>query len=299
MKYYEIAVATTTEGSELVADVMNEIASDGVVINDRNDLKISQWDYADEGLFDSYDATVRVSAYVRPELLSTSLAFLRSGLSRLQNCGSLEVCVREVDDKDWLDVWKKFYNPVPIGDVIICPAWLSDNNPKNVLIDTGLAFGTGQHETTSMCVELLQRFELTSKTVLDIGCGSGILGLTAIKLGAAKSTFVDNDSQATETTLANAKLNGFEKACEIISGNLADSVVGTFDVVTANLTVPILTLLYPDIDKCVHDGSIIILSGILSELADQIINSYGSKFEIIERLDKGCWTAFMLKVNKK
>lgn len=289
MKYYEIAVGTNTVDSELIADVVDTFTgNNGVIIVDRNDLNVPSWDYVEEGLLEKYDEKVLVKGFVEPDNLNVAVQNIKNQLEKYQ-IKYIDVSVRLVDDETWLNEWKKYYFPVTIGNIIVCPVWLDDKNEKNVLIDTGLAFGTGQHETTSMCISLMQKIDLVGKSVLDVGCGSGVLGLSAIKLGCQKVTFVDNDSQATETTSLNAKLNNYEKYCTIICDNLTDKINEKFDVVLANLTAPILEILVNDIDKVVKKGTHIILSGILNELSNSIEQKYG-KYTLVDKEVKGIWT---------
>ncbi|HPG92092.1 MAG TPA: 50S ribosomal protein L11 methyltransferase [Clostridia bacterium] len=292
MKYYEITVTTNHQNSDIVADIMNEITGDGVCIVDREDLAVETWDYVEENLVENFPKEVFVKGYCALEKIDKIIADLRNSLGKM---GVTEIVSQILDDEIWKDEWKKNYYPVPIGNVIICPVWLDDGKAENVLIDTGLAFGTGQHETTSLCVELLQKIEVANKTVLDIGCGSGVLGLCAAKLGAQKVTLIDNDDLAADTAKRNIALNNFEKICLAKQGNLADDTNEKYDIVLANLTAPILTELRKGIDNVVKKGTYLILSGILNSYCVDVEKAY-SAFCLQEKIVKGEWCALMYKV---
>lgn len=295
MKYYEITVKTTHENSELIADLMYEVTNDGVSIVDREDLNASAWDYVEEGFIESFPSDVLVKGYCAVDALDVTVTTLNNRIIQMKTLGEPKIEAKLLDDDVWKDEWKKNYFAIPIGKVIICPVWLDDGNPKNVLIDTGLAFGTGQHETTSLCVELMQTKELIGKSVLDVGCGSGILGLCAAKLGAKSVALVDNDSQAAETTEQNISLNKLNADFQVFCGNLTDCVSGQFDFVFANLTAPILLELAKSIEKVVKKGTILILSGILNTYCKQVEAAYSS-YKLVKKLEKGEWSALCLEV---
>lgn len=160
----------------------------------------------------------------------------------------------------------------------MCPRWLTPDDSQKGLpvlyLDSGTAFGTGQHETTSMCIKLIDEADVCGQEVLDVGCGSGILGLSALLKGASRAVFTDIDSQATEATLENARLNGLEDRCEIICGDLAKDVKGRFPVVFANLTADILYLLAEGIGSVTLPGGRLVLSGILNDRADKVEQAF-------------------------
>lgn len=297
MKFYQIAIQTSHQNVELVADVAFTVTGEGVVIVDKEDFdSISTWDYVEQGLEKQFDQGVFVKCFCNLDELSRVLAELESGVRKVDEAAAKTFALSEIDDEQYKDNWKKYYLPVPVGALTICPVWLDNGEDRNVLIDTGLAFGTGQHETTYMCALLLQGVNLKGKTLLDVGCGSGVLGLCGAKLGAKKITMVDNDEQATETAEKNAALNGMLPVCNIVNGNLTDSVKGRFDCVVANLTAPILALLFNDISKVVKSGTDIILSGILDTYCERITKLYEQKFTLISTEEKGEWRALHLRV---
>ncbi|MCM1043145.1 MAG: 50S ribosomal protein L11 methyltransferase [Corallococcus sp.] len=302
MKYSQITVKTTTEASEIVAYFLQEVCLDGVGIYDPRDLNESSWDYVDESAKSVYSDEVEVKGYCSKENTDSVLCFLRKSFENIEgvNVGSLQTEVCEVDGDAWVNEWKRFFTTIDIGNIVICPEWITPDDKqkhKKVLkLETGVSFGTGQHETTSMCVELMQKFALKGKSVLDVGCGSGILGLCALLLGARNATLTDIDAQATEVAQSNAKLNLLQRECKVIQTGLTEGVEGKFDVVFANLTADILYLLAEVIDKSVKSGSKVILSGILNDRADRVIAAFEKKgMRLIEKLSRGEWTALLME----
>jgi ribosomal protein L11 methyltransferase len=302
MKYNEITVSTTTEACEIVAYFMDEVSIGGVSIVDKNDLNIDSWDYVDDSLAASYTSGVLVKGYCLTEDTDSVLCFLREKFADLdhESSGSLEITIATVDGNSWLAKWKESFVPLNIGKKLcICPEWLepSDAEGRRILkLDSGIAFGTGQHETTSMCLELLETVPVATKTVCDVGCGSGILGLAALLLGSKHATMVDIDSQATDAARYNAQLNSLAEKCTIVTGNLCDGVTGTFDIVLANLTAEILYILAADIGKIVKSGTVLILSGILTDRAAKVTDCFTQQgFQLKTRTDQGSWTALLME----
>jgi len=296
MDFTEITVFTNSENAEVVAYFLQEVCLDGVTILDKNDLyQNASWDYKDDSADMVYADEVMVKGYCNVEDTNSVLTFLRQNLSNLVNAGSLDIKVGTVDGNAWVEKWKETFRPLETEKLVICPEWQSVETDKTVfLMDSGVAFGTGQHETTSMCLEFLENLDLSNQTVLDVGCGSGILGLCALLLGAKSAELVDIDVQATDVALHNAQINGLDGLCSIKTGNLTEKTTGTFNIVFANLTADILQLLYQDISTVVHSGTTLILSGILDIKLDGIVELYSQKFDVLEIKQKGEWRALKL-----
>lgn len=297
MKYSEITVLTKSESAELVAYYLQEVCMDGVSIYDRKDLfQNSSWDYKDDSAEQVYDEEVKVKGYCEKEDTARVLDFLRQNFQNLADAGSLKVSVSEVEGDAWVATWKETFRPIETQKLVICPEWQSVETQKLVLLlDTGVAFGTGQHETTSMCLNFAEQIDLVGKRVLDVGCGSGILGLCALLLGAKSAELVDIDSQATQAATHNAQINGLTEKCSIKTGNLTQQTSGTFDVVFANLTADILALLYADVEKVVAKNTLTILSGILDVKLQEVTELYGKKFDVLQVAEKGEWRALLLR----
>lgn len=298
MKFSEITVRTNSESSEIVAYFLQEVCMDGVSIYDRTDLyQNATWDYKDDSADSAYDTEVQVKGYCEKENTASVLDFLRRNFENLTDAGSLEISVAEVEGDAWVENWKKTFKPIQTEKLVICPEWQSceANGRRVLLLDTGVAFGTGQHETTAMCLAFAEQTELCGKRVLDVGCGSGILGLSALLLGAASAELVDIDSQATDIALHNAQINNLQDLCQIKTGNLTEQTEGKFDVVFANLTADILSLLFADVSAVVSDSTLLILSGILDVKLEEVVGLYSQKFEVLQQRQMGEWRALLLR----
>lgn len=303
MKWQQITVTTTTEGSDLVSSVLYDYGSDGVSIADKNDVlalikEKKNWDYVDDDLLNPGDGKVLVSGFFAEDF---NPAELYSALVALKEdsffpMGAMEVTRSYINSEDWENEWRKYYAPIKIGKTVIVPAWQkyhAENGEIPVYIEPGMAFGTGNHETTSMCVELMQSLDLSCKRVADVGCGSGILGIVALSLGAKNCVFNDIDPLATKATHENLILNGFT-ACDIITGDL---YVGKhkFDVVLANLTADLLLRLKDMLSSLCNKGGKIIISGIINARAEQIYSAFSSDLKPVTVLKRGEWQAMMFE----
>ncbi len=298
MNYLQVTVITTTEASDLVSCILIDEGSEGVTIKDPSDIAelLSGgiiWDYIDDSLFDG-DKRVYVSGFFDEEKDLSGVYFELEKLKK--NCefdvGSLEVTTSVLHSEDYENVWKQYYKPIEIGKVVIVPKWIKREKDEHseVLIDPGMAFGTGNHETTAMCIRLLNDIDLDGKTVCDLGCGSGILGISAVKMGALSCVMTDIDRQAVEAAKANVQLNGVSDKVNVMYGDL---VTGEqkFDVVIANITADVLIRLGSMVGELLNDGGTIILSGIINARAVDVLEAYKS-FTLKERIQDGEWQAF-------
>ncbi len=223
MRYSEIAVYTASSSSDLVAFFLQEVCLDGISIYDKNDLyNNSSWDYKDDVADKPYDENeVIVKGYCNLEDTDQALKYLRESFAGLTDAGSLKIVVGTVEGDAWVAKFKETFKPIETDKLVICPEWESVTTDKlTLLLDTGVAFGTGQHETTSMCLQFAEQLNLVNKRVLDVGCGSGILGLSAILLGADFAELVDIDKQATDIAAHNSQINGLLNKCAIKTGHL-------------------------------------------------------------------------------
>ncbi|MCH5156848.1 MAG: 50S ribosomal protein L11 methyltransferase [Clostridiales bacterium] len=297
MDFSEIAVYTNSLMAEVVAYFLQEVCMDGVSIYDIKDLYDNpSWDYKEDGIELNYSDEVVVKGYCNLEDTDRVLHFLRQSLAELTDAGSLKIVVNTVDGNAWVEKFRETFRPIETDKIVICPEWQSVETSKTVfLMDSGVAFGTGQHETTSMCLEIAEKLDLTDKTVLDVGCGSGILGLCALLLGAKSAELVDIDAQATDVARHNTEINKLTDKCIVKTGNLTEQTQGVFDIVFANLTSDILHLLRQDIAQVVRRNTLLILSGILDVKLDGVLADYSDIFEVIETRQKGEWRALLLK----
>ncbi|MEG1710593.1 MAG: 50S ribosomal protein L11 methyltransferase [Clostridia bacterium] len=302
MEYIEISVKTTTFGSDLVADIFQELTGEGVSIYDKNDLNVPTWDYIEDGLRESYDKEVIVNGYAKKENSEKVLSELAKRFKDLKNLsfdvGSLDISIKITESDTWRDVWKKYFKPIKIKDIVICPMWIdyqAEKTEKIVKIDPGFAFGTGEHETTAMIISFMQDVDIKNKNVIDVGCGSGILGLCAKKLDAKKVVMIDIDEQAYEASEENVQLNGYEKSIEIQCSELSQQKE-CYDVILANLTADILKIISQDICNHTKDESIILISGILISKCEETIKLFTSLgFNLLQKTEQGEWSALKMQ----
>ena len=314
MKFLELTVHTTTEASELVADAMWEFSPHGVTVCDKNDIIALQkdstvfWDYMDDNLT-STDTDVLVKCYVEPDKADTLTHIMGEILNRRAlsegaiNFGTLEEIKREIEGDDWIDVWKKHFRPIHLNKIVVVPEWISYEKQEDeeiVLLDSNMAFGTGEHETTAMCVELMQKYLKAGDTCIDVGCGSGILGIAAAKLGAGYCYLSDLDPIAVESATHNAVKNGVQDKITVAGANLLEGTKVQADLALANITAEVLILLAPSVIGHVKEGGVLILSGIIHERLQAVKEAYETiGFTISEEEERGSWLALVLRKGKQ
>ncbi|MBQ6980613.1 MAG: 50S ribosomal protein L11 methyltransferase [Clostridia bacterium] len=305
--YIEITVETTHLGAELIADALSEFADGGISVSDVQDVidlenAGKSWDYADDSIY-SQSKTVTVKGYVKISEKAQKLADINAALKALKenspfDLGSLTVKEEEIDGDFWREKWKENFKPIHIGGITVVPKWI-DYTPKSgektVLLDSNMAFGTGEHETTSMCVQLLQKYVNAGSTVIDVGCGSGILGIAAARLGAKNVIMTDIDECAVEAANHNVKLNGVKNA-EVYLKNLLDDNAVKGDVIVANIMAEVLIMFASGLKNNLKSGGVVLLSGILTDRLDKVIAAYTAQgFTLLEQEIKGEWAAIALK----
>ena len=303
MKWYEITVNTTSEGTELIADAFFSIGClGGVKIIDKNDIidilnSNLMWDYIDEDIFQKADIA-KVSGFVSEDEFKTKFEEFKK-FAENKNYPIGEITVNEVDDESWYDSWKKYYSPIEIGRYTIVPEWIDypkKDNQIKILIDPGMAFGTGEHESTKMCLKLMSEVDFTDKDVIDVGTGSGILGVAAILSGAKSAYMCDIDSVAVKAAEENAKLNGVKDIVDIELADLLTKQDKKGDIVLANLTAGILIRLSSDLMNHMKDNGILICSGIIHERKQEVIDSFVKNgFKLEKELIMGEWDALQFR----
>ena len=293
MKYKQVTIITTHEEADLAAYAMIEAGSDGACVKDAEDIKEilrseHNWDYYDDSLRNLPRHTYVTGCYDENADLSDLFSTLREFLGR-----DAEITVSVCDSADWENEWKKYYSPLDFGRFVVVPKWMDGNYDKpKILIDPGMAFGTGLHESTGMCLGLLSDMDCKGAEILDVGCGSGILGISALALGAKDCTFIDIDPQAANATQSNLSFNGL--SAEVICGDLASDYKGCADIVLANLTADILIRLRTELPRVMKKGSVIIMSGIIDKRTEEIERAYfgSGLFEKKTEVRKNGWTAY-------
>ena len=302
MKLKKITVDWSTETADTISYILHDCGSMGEVFDDYNDIKSvldeKRWDYADASLF-TPKSGCSVSGFFTME---TDIDTVAKRVNDLRNetyadFGAVKITVSEIDSVEWENEWKKYYVPFNIGKLIVVPEWI-DHKPAcgdvAVKLNPGLAFGTGTHETTSMCIDLMQRLSVRDKTVLDFGCGSGILGICAYALGAKHVLFADTDPQAVDATRYNCKLNGISDP-EILCRDVRD-IKEPADIVVANITADVLQEVEPVIKSALKRGGYAVISGIISDKLPYVKQTYERDFTLMELQSKNEWSAIIYKL---
>ena len=236
------------------------------------------------------------------------LEAVKGGLEEMRawcNVGSGAISLSETEDKDWMNAWKDYFKPFAVDRILIRPSW-EEIPPEHadklcVTIDPGTAFGTGTHETTKLCVQQLEKYVKPGMEVLDVGCGSGILGITALRLGAGYAAGTDLDESAITGTLENAARNGYtEKDFQVLLGNILDDAeiqrqvgFGKYDLAVSNILAPVIILLSGVIGSFIKPGALWISSGIVAEKEEEVLSAIRNRpeWEVLEVLHLGEWVS--------
>ena len=304
MEWTEIKVTVPQEYTDTAAAIANMTVPYGIYIEDYSDLEQEAEEIAHINLIDeeliAKDRTVSVIHIYISECdnAAEALEFLKE---RLTAAGiEYKAGSDGVNDSDWNENWKKYFHATEIGKrLTIVPSWEEyDNRENRVLlhIDPGAAFGTGTHATTSLCLELLQDYIKDGFKMLDIGCGSGILAIASVLLGAESAVGVDIDAQSVKTARENAELNGVSDRTEFIVGDLAEKVSGRFPVVCANIVADVVIRLLDGAEKYIADGGVLIVSGIIDIRENDVLEAAKRHgYEILQKRYRDNWCAFALR----
>ena len=304
-KWTEIAITVDTKDIETAGNIANMVVPYGIYIEDYSALEeetmaIAHIDLIEESLLQKDRTKGIIHIYINPlENPMESVAYIKTCLD---NEGiKHEIALADCKTEDWQNNWKQYFHPMEIGEkLLIRPLWINEfnaNGRKVLNIEPGLAFGTGSHPTTKLCLETLERYIDEESCVLDIGCGSGILSVASLLLGAKKAFGVDIDSLAVKTALENAKANDFEPPVfDAVQGNLSDKVSGKYNIVVANIVADIIMEFNTQVGEFLTDDGIYITGGIIETREDEVVASfYANGFEIIERYEDKGWLVFALK----
>ena len=308
--WVEVRVITISEALEPIAGIFYGLDCKGVAIEDPNDILGREqgpltWDFADINVLEHRGEAAVVKGYFSEEdNVEEVVTYIEEKVNEIKelgiNVGEGKVESEVKYEKDWADTWKQYYKPVLVGErIVVKPIW-EEYEPKNdelvVELDPGMAFGTGTHETTRMCIQALERYVSEDATVFDVGCGSGILAIAAAKLGAKLSVGVDLDPVAVESSKENVKYNNLNNI-EILEGNLVEVIDGKADVVVANILAEIICILTDDVKRVLKDNGIFITSGIIHDRVDMVCEKLeATGFEVIEKNRDGEWNCIVAKL---
>ncbi len=307
MEWLEYTVLTTTEASDMVSNLLIEAGSKGVMIEDKNDVQLNQrpegqWDIIDEEIARKMGDDVKVTGYYPvDERIADTIAHVEAELKRLRAlelgfaAGKLTASTNAVDEEDWAESWKKSYKPFRLGrHMVVKPGWESfDAQPGDQIIeiDPGMAFGTGTHETTGLCVELVEERVKPGMDVIDIGTGTGILAIAAAHMGA-RVLATDLDPIAVRVAGENVKINGFQDVIRTRAGDLLEAVDETADIVIANIIADVIRMLAAPVRAHIRPGGTFICSGIARERKNEVIEALEQAgYRNLDVRDRGEWSA--------
>ncbi|WP_312651071.1 50S ribosomal protein L11 methyltransferase [Proteiniclasticum sp.] len=307
----EIKIVLKEEDLEYIQGVLYTMDVKGVSIEDPSDILGREqgpltWDFADINIFEYGKDKAVVKAYFNIDVNVEEI--IREIHEKIENAkalgvdfGSYEIFSEEVNEKDWANEWKKYYKPIKVGEkFVVKPLWEEYEAKGDEIIlhmDPGMAFGTGTHETTRMCLEAIEDYMKQDTRVFDIGTGSGILAIGASKLGAKDVVGVDLDIVAVDSAKENVGYNKLDNV-EILHGNLMDVVHGTADIIVANIIAEIILVLIDDVKKMINENGVFISSGIIREKEAMVTQALLEKgFSIIEVRREGEWVCIVSEVS--
>ena len=313
MDYTEATISTTTAGSEIVSDLLMRLGAAGTQIMDRADLPdpskpTANWELMDQSVIDAMPEDVQVKAWFDEDSLARILPSLREQLALLKErgagLGALSLSLQGVKEEDWAENWKQYYKPFRLGaHMVVKPTWEPwDAQPGDLIleIDPGMAFGSGSHDTTRLCLTFLDQEKPVGLKVLDMGCGSGILSIGALLLGAESVTAVDIDQLATKIAHENAALNGCDdERLKVYCGNiLADEALAekigeeSYDLILANIVADVIIAMAPLFAQYLKKTGTLIVSGIIAERAEEVTGHMEEQgFRICQLREENGWAA--------
>lgn len=320
MDWIKVIVFTTSDGIDAVCGRLYQLGITGIEIQDEKDFKDfleenkQYWDYVDEDLIREKEGETNISVYVPNDLDGAEmLAQIKTSMLELKELdsdsqfGRLEIEIENMSEEDWSNNWKKYFHPIEIGKrLLIKPEWeeLTQKTDRIVFdINPGMSFGTGSHHTTQLCLECLEKTIKNGDNVLDLGCGSGILSVISLMLGANEAVAVDIDPNAVDTAYDNAKRNGVDiSTYKVYAGNvltddeLNKKICGKYDVVVANIVADVIIGLSHKAKEFLKDGGVFITSGIIEEREDEVKEALlEAGFEICETHKRKDWVCIVCK----
>lgn len=317
MEWLELKIDTSPSGLDAVTELLEQQGVTGVIIDDENDFKDflehnrQYWDYVDEELLREKAGVSRVTFYLeRNEAALDVIARVRIAMSDLKkarpDCGPLLLTIDNVADADWENNWKKFYKPMEIGErLLVVPQWekARDDGRVKLVLNPGLTFGTGSHATTRLCLQALDKYIRGGEKILDLGCGSGILSIAALVLGAGEAFACDIDEKCVDVAYENAALNGVGKDRYTVRWGdvLTDKALqtefgGGYDMVVANIVADVIMGLSGKVRPFLKEGGLFLCSGIIDDRAEEVFTRLRADgWTVIEQHDSEGWYSFLCR----
>lgn len=311
MQWVEAVVHTTTIGSDLISDELMALGAAGTEIVDRADVPDPRkagvyWELYDPKMLEEMPQDVLVKGWFElNEHTHDVLNSVRQRLNELKkdafvDMGTLEMDMQNVADEDWSENWKKYYKPFRIGShLVVKPTWEPYQAQREDLVielDPGMAFGTGTHETTNMCMQLLEKHLQDGMRVMDVGTGSGILAIAAARLGAKQVLAIDIDPSAVKVANENVALNGVQDQVRVVVGDLCKSEAMPCDLAVANIVADAICMLAGPLTRHLEKDRLLICSGIIREREQDVMNAaLQAGYTLFDRIEKGEWVALALR----
>lgn len=308
--WIEVRVITKSEALEPISGIFYGLDCKGVAIEDPEDILGREqgpltWDFADINVLEHKGKFAVVKGYFSEEdNIDEIIAYINEKVEEIKalgiDVGEGKVEFEKMYEEDWANNWKKYYKPSKVGEkIVVKPIW-EEYEPKDeelvVELDPGMAFGTGEHETTRMCIQALEKYVQKDSTVFDVGCGSGILAIAAAKLGAKLAVGVDLDPVAVESAKENVGFNNIDNI-EILHGNLIEVIDGKADIVVANIIAEIICILTEDVSRVIKSNGYFITSGIIHDRLEMVTNKLEEcGFEVVKVNKDGEWNCIIAKL---
>lgn len=303
MEWTEINISVLPQDADKAGDIAQMVVPYGIYIEDYTGLEeqvqeIAHIDLIDEELLQKDRSRAIIHVYISPEENpAEAIAFLSERYTAEGIDHKIET--KGCEEEDWLNNWRQYFHPTPIGEkLLIRPTWRDNYDPGERIvlnIDPGLAFGTGNHETTRLCLETLEKYINGGEKMLDVGCGSGILAIAGLLLGAKEALGVDIDQMAVKTAEENAQINGVADRFNVVCGNLTDKVSGKYDVIAANIVADAIIMLSSGVKNFMDENTVYIMSGIIDTRRDDVVNAIKNDFEIVEEITDNGWVCLVTK----
>ena len=319
MKWNQFRLQTTTQAEDIVSSMLMDLGIQGVQIEDKVPLTKEDKEQMFVDILPDIpedDGTAYLTFYLdEEEDKGTILLNIRKELDKMRAYLDVGACVIEesqTEDVDWVNNWKQYFHQFYIDDILVIPSWEKveekDSDKLVIHIDPGTAFGTGMHETTQLCIRQLKKYVKDDTMILDVGCGSGILGMLALKFGARYSVGTDLDPCAIDATHENMEVNGIRKdQYEVMIGNIIDDKAvqdkagyGKYDIVAANILADVLVPLTPVIVNQMKPGGIYITSGIIEDKEETVVQAVkAAGLEVLEVNHQGEWVSVTARKNQE